>query len=371
MGNPRCSLCGSVTQKWGKSGSGRPRFRCPSCRASQSRSNDVTARYFAAFLNFVTSDLRYRDLPGQGRNARRRFHQFWQLWPVSPVVEEVHHVVFVDGIYLSRKLVVLIACTKTHVLGWYVARRETTAAWQALFSRIAPPDVVVCDGGPGIASAVKISWPTTRIQRCVFHAFSTVKRYTTSRPRTRAGVELYGLAKDLLHIHTREEALAWMGQLAVWNTAWKAFLAEKTRLANGQIVPTHARLIRAKNSLNTLVRHGTLFTYLDPSLSIDDDPIPATSNLIESLNSRLRHVLRSHRGMPIDHQVKTILWWCYQHTEFPNTPAQLLETTYTDSQIEAMFTRASHHHAQEEIQRWGTAVNWTDFHHNGQWQGPV
>ena len=55
--------------------------------------------------------------------------------------------VFVDGIYLSRKLVVLIACTKTHVLGWYVAKGETTRAWQALMSRIAPPDVVVCDGG--------------------------------------------------------------------------------------------------------------------------------------------------------------------------------------------------------------------------------
>lgn len=52
--------------------------------------------------------------------------------------------VFVDRIYLSHKLVVLIACTKTHVLGWYVAKGETTRAWQALMSRIAPPDVVVC-----------------------------------------------------------------------------------------------------------------------------------------------------------------------------------------------------------------------------------
>ena len=83
--------------------------------------------------------------------------------------------VFVDGIYLSHKLVVLIACTKTHVLGWYVAKGETTRAWQALMSRIAPPDVVVCDGGQGIASAVKTTWPTTRIQRCVFHAYSAVK----------------------------------------------------------------------------------------------------------------------------------------------------------------------------------------------------
>lgn len=368
MGNPRCSLCGVVTQKWGKTAAGRPRYRCPSCHASHSRSNDVTARYFGAFLQFVTSDTSYQDLPGGGRTARRHFHQFWRLWPINPIVDEVHHVVFIDGIYLSRSLVILIACTKTHVLGWYVARRETTAAWQALFARIAPPDVVVCDGGPGIARAVKTSWPTTRIQRCVFHAFSAVKRHTTSRPRTQAGVELYGLAKDLLHMRTREESIAWINALASWNTKWKAFLAEKTRLTNGTIVPTHARLIQAKNSLNTLVRQGTLFTYLDPRLFIDNDPIPATNNLIEGLNSRLRHILRSHRGMPLDHQVKTVLWYCYRHTEFPENPAELLKHTITDEQIAELFHQAAtRHQAQQETNRWGTGVNWSDFHHNRQW----
>ena len=116
--------------------------------------------------------------------------------------------VFVDGIYLFHKLEVLIACTKTHVLGWYVAKGETTRAWQALMSRNAPPDVVVCDGGQGIASAVKTTWPTTRIQRCVFHAYSAVKRKTTTRPRTQAGVDLYGLAQALLEVTTFDQAVA-------------------------------------------------------------------------------------------------------------------------------------------------------------------
>ena len=129
--------------------------------------------------------------------------------------------VFVDGIYLSHKLVVLIACTKTHVLGWYVAKGETTRAWQALMSRIAPPDVVVCDGGQGIASAVKTTWPTTRIQRCVFHAYSAVKRKTTTRPRTQAGVDLYSLAQALLEVTTVDQAVAWMSKLATWNTTYK------------------------------------------------------------------------------------------------------------------------------------------------------
>lgn len=369
MGNPRCKICGGTTQKWGSTRAGRPRFRCLACRASQSRRNDTRARHFSAFLDFVTGKYTLADYGPKGRTIRRRNEPFWHLWPVSPLVDEVNHVVFVDGIYLSHKLVVLIACTKTHVLGWYVAKGETTRAWQALMSRIAPPDVVVCDGGQGIASAVKTTWPTTRIQRCVFHAYSAVKRKTTTRPRTQAGVDLYSLAQALLEVTTVDQAVAWMSKLATWNSTYKEFLAQRTRLPDGRWVATHARLIQAKNSLNTLVKQGTLFTYLDPALDLEGDPIARTSNLIEGgINTQLRCVLRAHRGMSLNHQVKTVLWWCYLHTEFPATPAHILKTTLTDQQIIDQFDKASHRaQAQAEIDRWGTAVNWTDFHHSGTW----
>lgn len=118
MGNPRCKICGGTTQKWGSTRAGRPRFRCLACRASQSRRNDTRARHFSAFLDFVTGKYTLADYGPKGRTIRRRNEPFWHLWPVSPLVDEVNHVVFVDGIYLSHKLVVLIACTKTHVLGW-------------------------------------------------------------------------------------------------------------------------------------------------------------------------------------------------------------------------------------------------------------
>ncbi|QPK80624.1 IS1249 family transposase [Schaalia sp. ZJ405] len=369
MGNPRCKICGGVTQKWGSTQAGRPRFRCRMCRASQSRSSDVRARDFAAFLDFVTGKYTLADHGGQARTLRRRNEPFWCLWPVSPLVDEVCHVVFVDGIYLSHKLVILIACTKTHVLGWYVAKGETTRAWQSLMSRIAPPDVMVCDGGQGIASAVAATWPGTRIQRCTFHAFSAVKRKTTTRPRTQAGVDLYALAKALLRIDTLDQATQWMSHLAHWNNAYKTFLAQQTRLPNGRWVPTHARLIQAKNSLNTLVKKGTLFTYLDPRLHVDADPIPRTSNLIEGgINAQLRALLRVHRGMSLDHQVKTALWWCYLHTEYPGTPAHILKHTITDQQIINLFETTRHRaNAQTQIEHWGTGVNWTDFHHNGTW----
>lgn len=92
----------------------------------------------------------------------------WGLWPPVPLVDEVHHVVHVDGIHLHRDAVVLIAVAGGHVIGWHVAKSEKAAAWQCLMARIAPPDVLVCDGGGGVLKAAKAMWPDTRIQRCLF-----------------------------------------------------------------------------------------------------------------------------------------------------------------------------------------------------------
>lgn len=82
-------------------------------------------------MSWLLSKHLQKDMPGAGRTFRRRNTKFWQNWPFSPIVDEVHDVVFVDGIHLGRKAVVLIACTKTHVLGWYVARSENNNAWAA------------------------------------------------------------------------------------------------------------------------------------------------------------------------------------------------------------------------------------------------
>ena len=76
------------------------------------------------------------DLPGGGRSFRRRCEPLWQLWPFSPIIDEVHEVIFVDGIHLGRNAVVLIAQTPDCVLGWYAARSENSRAWGALMRRL-------------------------------------------------------------------------------------------------------------------------------------------------------------------------------------------------------------------------------------------
>ena len=43
------------------------------------------------------------------------------------VIDQVHDVIYVDGIHLGRKAVVLIARSEEYVLGWYAARAEKQA----------------------------------------------------------------------------------------------------------------------------------------------------------------------------------------------------------------------------------------------------
>lgn len=167
------------------------------------------------------------------RSQQRHNCPFWVYWALPPIIDEVYPIIHVDGIYLGRTVVVLIAYSCEHVLGWYLAQRETSCAYQALFARIAPPDLVVMDGGPGLARAVHTAWPHAKIQRCVWYLHSLVTRYTTQRPRLLAGRELRTLMHALMGVATPADARAWVDAYTAWLTRWERFLVEQSRHKDG------------------------------------------------------------------------------------------------------------------------------------------
>ena len=95
----------------GRAPSGAQRWRCRSCGASATHSNDVAARELAAFVGWLLSRGTQADMPGRGRTFRRRAALFWPIWPMPEAVDEVFRVVYVDGIWIARDCVVLIACS--------------------------------------------------------------------------------------------------------------------------------------------------------------------------------------------------------------------------------------------------------------------
>lgn len=363
MGAPKCPVCGRRMARNGKTSAGRTRWRCAGCGASSTARIDSSAKALSLFLGWLLSRGRQSDMPGAGRTFRRKTARFWEMWPMPPKVEGPRRVVYVDGIHLGRKAVVLIASDEEHVLGWHPCRSENSRAWSALMSRIAAPEVAVSDGGDGFAKALRATWPGTRHQRCAFHAFSQVRRCTTARPKTQAGAELYGLARSLLGVGSLREADAWVSSLLEWCGRWAGLLAETTAGEDGRGRPAHERLVKARGSLVRLVSQGTLFTYLDPGLA-EGGPLPATNNRMEGgVNSRLRAMLRDHRGLSLERRLKAVFWWCYAHSPSPLPASELLRVMPTDRSIGAIYDRLEERGRLEgTIPQWGDAVVWGELH---------
>lgn len=301
-------------------------------------------------------------MPGQGRTFRRHVEKFWKIWALPEIVDEIHRVVYVDGIYLAKNTVILIATSDEYVLSWYLAKAETSYAYKQLLSRIAPPDMVITDGGSGFAKAVKEVWPTTKVQRCLFHVFCQVKRETTTRPKLLAGKELYKLAKELLDIDCLKDAQWWIERFLQWCEFWYDFLDEKS-IINGKKEYTHARLRKARRGLVKLINQKTLFTYLDPELTVEE-PLPKTNNRIEGgVNAQLRAVLRNHRGLSKVKRIKAVFWWCYMHTECPKGATELLKDMPTDDDIDELRNFISPKVIDKDIPQWGDGIVWEEFHH--------
>ena len=359
-----CPVCGSVCIKYGKNRVGTQRWFCRSCSTAFTQKIDTSAKNLQIFLKWLFSKQIQKDMPGEGRTFRRKTSMFWNIWPLPPKIEGKRDVLYLDGIYVSKKVCVLICCDKDNVLGWYLCRKEHSGAWIALMRRIAEPEIVVSDGGYGFAKALKKVWPNARHQRCLFHVFCQVRRYTTSRPQTPAGAELYMLAKDLMHLETREDSEKWVDRFIEWLKKYNQFLSQLTYDEHGNSSYTHERLRRAQQSLQRLVKNGTMFTYLDESLKSKVDDIPSTNNQIEGgINAQLRAMLREHRGLSIERRLKAIFWWCYMHSPDPLPAVEILKVMPTDKSIADIYKRMSKKYKVDNtIPSWGDGIVWEEFH---------
>ena len=363
MNQVRCFNCGNICVKNGKTKAGTQRWLCKECSATFTNPIDNSTKQFVQFQHWLFSKAVQKEMSGAGRSFRRKISKFWEIWPMPPKIESPMNVVYVDGIYLSRKACILICCNEENVLGWYLCRYENSRAWEALMQRIAAPAMVVSDGGHGFRKALKRVWPKAKLQRCTFHAFLQVKRYTTGRPKTIAGIEMYMIAKDLLMIKDLGQAANWVTRLINWRIKHKTFLSEMTRDEKDKLRPMHERLLKAERSLVRLVRQNTLFTYLDESLSCGEE-LPSTNNRIEGgVNAQLRTMLRNHRGMSIERRIKAVFWWCYFHSPKPLSASEILKVMPTDRSISKLY-KAMNERAklEDSIPTWGDAIVWHELH---------
>lgn len=340
LDNPTCTACGATMKRNGSTSSGAQRWRCKKCGASMTHRIDNAAKQLKAFLKWLMGKSTLQEQSCSKATFERRSERFWKMWPLPLPTGEVFDVLFVDGIYITRRLVVLIACTKEHVVAWHLATSECSASWAALMLKVAPPLMVVTDGGTGFKKAVRAIWPDTRVQRCLVHVKRQVVKKTTMNPKLDCGRELLGLAKRLPRVKDADAAAKWMADYAGWCSKWEHFLREFT-LKDGRRQYVHERLRSARRSLNAVIKDGTMFTFIE-MIEERGGRWDSTNNAIEGgVNSQIRLMLQDHRGLTTLRRAKAAFWWCYLHSEFKVSEAEMLRSMKTDEEVEGLFALTS------------------------------
>lgn len=111
----------------GKTSAGTQRWRCGTCGFSSTRKIDNRAKLLALFIRWLLGKLSQKELNLVARTFRDKTAEFWRIWPLLPLCDEIHHVVYMDGIWLVRnKAVLLIACTDKAIIGCHFARSENS-----------------------------------------------------------------------------------------------------------------------------------------------------------------------------------------------------------------------------------------------------
>lgn len=250
----RCPMCHGDAKRNGHTSKGTQLWKCRACGATFTRGKNSDTKLLREFLEWLFGSTHMKDMPGNGRNFRKKIQAIWELWPTPYVTGVYHPVVEVDGIYLSRKTVILIATTPEGIIiAWYLAKSENARSWSGLMRYFPEPEVFIADGGSGFAKALREMHMKTRIQRCLVHVQRDILTCTTRHPRTEAGQELYRLAIRLPHLTTLKSAQEWIVDVEDWMCRYESFLAQRTRYENGKIDYTPQELGESKRNASAFI----------------------------------------------------------------------------------------------------------------------
>ncbi|WP_420795467.1 IS1249 family transposase [Bifidobacterium tsurumiense] len=264
--------------------------------------------------------------PAWGWSARTFARGIDWCWRIRPRIESdgvAHRFVLADGTYVPHGWCLLVAVGEEgRPVAWQWCDRENRHAYSRLFSRVAAPDLLVCDGNASCLNAAGDAWPGSAVQRCLVHVLRNTRRDLTSRPRTDAGRELLALARRLPRVSDGAAAAGWLSDLNGWHLRHGAFIKERTTAGADPGNPkaragrkwwyTHERLRRAYFRLARLNRQGTLFAY------VEHGGAPATTNMLEGgVNADIKRILHAHRGLGEERMRRCCEWVLYMKTADP------------------------------------------------------
>jgi transposase-like protein len=231
-----------------------------------------------------------------------------QEWASRPL-ERVYPVVFIDalmvkirdGVVANRPvyLAVGIDCEGVkQVLGMWVGPTtgESSKFWLTVLSElksrgVADVCIVCCDGLSGLPDAIGVVWPHATVQLCVVHLIRASLRYASKK-------DWGPLTKDLRGIYTAVDEAAAEAALEEFAGRWQPRY------------PAIVRLWRAHWA------EFVPFLAFPPAVR----KVVYTTNLIESINARLRKVTRNRGQFPSEQAALKVLYLAVRNLDEYRSP---------------------------------------------------
>ena len=140
-----------------------------------------------------------------------------------------------DGTWLKYRgkdivLLILFDVRTLDVVSYHVAQTETEASYRKLI-QLALPEIVnsikgiFCDGDPGLIRAIRLYFPHTPLQLCVFHKYSRVGEIIPFvRPKTKLDREIKERVEQILFAETKAIAITKLYELEQFAKDYKGYV---------------------------------------------------------------------------------------------------------------------------------------------------
>lgn len=320
---PICLSCNKYLIKWGKTSSGKIRFRCSFCK--ETRIYHPHRQYhpsiFNLFRQYVLYGATYQFLSILSACSvvylATQFHiLFKQDPPESPKLDQStfeEAFLLIDGLWFGRWFVLMVyRQSKTlMILHIAVAGQETGTKISKDLRRILSLGYnftgIVSDGGTGIVKAVNIVFPHIPHQICMAHMHRDIITSIGRHPKDERVKELKMLADHIWLIESKEALNWWKSKVNIWIKQYNVFLKERRYDLEWNWWYVHKGARRAMSILLSLPY--TSFKFLDHPL------MPKTTNELEAQFGHLGKRWLSHRGLKRERWKDFLKWFVYFYNQ--------------------------------------------------------
>ena len=276
---------------------GKQLYKCHDCNRQFVETKKVDSQIL--IKEYIDEKLTLNQLSKKyGVCVRTIWSKLKDMRPVHVISQYKDVVVCIDTTYWGRGfgLMIIQDCYRNKILWHKFVRNESVADYvegiEWLRSQGFKIYGIVCDGIRGLFKAFR----AYRVQMCQFHMIQIVRRHLTTKPDLIASCELL----TITHLLTKISEEEFRNTLKEWYQKWHSFLMEKSLGPDGKMHFKHARTRASYSALKYYM--PWLWTFMHyPGLII-----PNTNSSIESLNQRLKTLVRNHSGISKERRKKLL-----------------------------------------------------------------